>query len=327
MEENKIMSKISKILKNIRFRAIALCICLSFILWSFITFGDYRQHEFEVPIRFENSLKPDEIYHTKDSVVEVKVNATGFYFLFKNGFKARRETLDFDVNDLPLNRAKGEIRLSSNFLKAPIAKLLDMEDAKISLLPDTIYLKWQKKFSKQVPIVNRAKFDTKPSFRIEKEPEFLLKQIRIEGEKHILDKIDTIYTKTLSLSNINKTHIALIPLEINQQHQGVYFQTTNIPVKIKIEQVTERVVEVPIKIEKKGLEENVKVFPSTVSVKIRLPIKDFKKVVPEDFSFYVVCDKDMQNYKKLPVRYANIPENVEILEINPRRLNYIILND
>ena len=47
---------------------------------------------------------------------------------------------------------------------------------------------------------------------------------------------------------------------------------------------------------------------------------------PEDFYFYVVCDKDVHNHKKLTVKYTNIPHNVEITDISPKRLNYIILN-
>ena len=82
MKENKFIKYMSKTLKSIKFRAIVLCICLSFVLWSFITFSDYRQHEFRIPIQFENSIKPDDIYNTKDSVVMVRINATGFYFLF-----------------------------------------------------------------------------------------------------------------------------------------------------------------------------------------------------------------------------------------------------
>ena len=165
MRENKIIKKITKTLKSIKFRAIALCLCLSFILWGFITFSDFRQQEFRVPIRFENSIKPDDIYNTKDSVIMVKVNATGFYLLFKNGFKTNKEILNFDISNLPINRAKGEIKLPSDILKASIAKFLRMEDTKISLIPDTIHLTWQKKFSKTVPLVNKTKFECKSSYR------------------------------------------------------------------------------------------------------------------------------------------------------------------
>ncbi len=328
MRGNKFIERICKTLKSIKFRAIVLCICLSFILWSFITFGHYRQHEFRIPIQFENSMSPDDIYNTQDSVMIVRVDATGFYFLFNNGFKTNREVFHYDVSNLSINRAKGEIRLSSDILKASIAKKLDMEDVKMSIIPDTIHLTWQKKFSKTVPLVNKTKFECKPSYRMEKEPEFFFKEIRIEGEKRILDKIDTLYTKELLLSNINKDHINLIPLEINHQHQGLYFQTTNIPVRIDVEEVTENIAEIPIRIEKKGLNEDldIKIYPSSVRVKYRLPIKDYKKVKPEDFYLYVVCDPNIHEHKKLTVKYTNIPHNVEILDITPRRLNYIILN-
>lgn len=326
MRENKPIKNITKTLKSIKFRAVALCICLSFVLWSFITFSDYRQHEFRLPIKFENSLNPDDIYNTKDSVVVVKVNATGFYFLFKNGFRPKGETLRFDVSNLSINRTKGEFKLSSELLKTTVAKAMDMEDVKMSIYPEVIHLTWQKKFSKTVPIVNKTKFECKPSFRMKKAPEFLLDEITIEGEKSVLDKIDTLYTKEFSLSNIDKDNISLIPLEIKQQHKALSFQTLNIPVRIDVEEVTENVVKVPIKIEKKGIKEDVKIYPSTVTVKYRIPIEDYKKVKPEDFYFYVVCDQDLHNHSKLTVKYTNIPLNVEILDISPRRLNYIILN-
>lgn len=326
MKENKFVKYMSKTLKSIKFRAIVLCICLSFVLWSFITFSDYRQHEFRIPIQFENSIKPDDIYNTKDSVVMVRINATGFYFLFKNGFKAQRESFRFDISNLSINMAKGETKLPSDLFKASIAKALNMEDAKMSIIPDTIHLTWQKKFLKTVPVVNKTKFECKPSYRMQKEPEFFYKEIRIEGEQRILEKIDTLYTKEFSLSNIDKDNISLIPLEINQQHQSLYFQTTNIPVRIDVEEVTENIIEIPVRIEKKGLNEDVKIYPSSVSVKYRLPIKDYKNVKSNNFYFYVVCDQDIHNHKKLTVKYTNIPHNVEILEINPKRLNYIILN-
>ncbi len=327
MAKNRFKTFILNFLKNTRFRAIGFCLTFSFLLWVFITFSDYRQHDFRIPIVFENSLKPDEIYNTRDSVIIVKVKATGFDFLFRSGFETKKEQLHFDINNLPIDVAKGEMKFASEFLKASVTESLGMEKLSVSILPDTIYLNWQKKYSKTIPVINRTVFECKPSYRMIKEPELIVNKVKVEGEKELLDNLDTLYTKAINIANIDKTHISLIPIEITQQYQGLYFQPTNIPIKIDVEEVTENVVELPVNIVRQGIEEDVKLFPSKAKVKYRLPIKDYKNVNPENFYIYVLCEEDIQNKKKLRVKYSNIPNNVEILDINPGRLDYIIVNE
>lgn len=328
MNKDKFGSKLRKLLSSSSFRAMSLCVFFSFLLWMFITFSDYRQHEFEIPIRFENSNKPDEIYFTRDSVVVVKVEATGFAFLFKSGFTTKKEKINFDINNLPINKSKGEMKFSSDFLKAPVAKSLGMEGFDISILPDTILLKWQKKYVKSVPVVSNAKFETKNSYTILSKPVLLTKEVTIEGEKRILDKIDTIYTKEVTIENIDKSHVSLIPIDMELYDKGVYFHTTNIPVKIEVAEVTENVVELPVNIIQQGVKENVKIFPAKVSVKYSVPIKDYKKVKAEDFEMYVLCsEEELNQHKKLVVKYSNVPKEVEILSITPRKVDYIIVNE
>ncbi|MBR5253658.1 MAG: hypothetical protein IKV46_01285 [Bacteroidales bacterium] len=327
MDNNSFASFFKNILKSNKFRAVCSCLFFSFILWLFISFSDYRQHDFEVPVQFENTTKPDEIYNVSDSIITVRVKATGFDFFFKSGFNSKKEVFHFDVNNISLNKSKGETKLSSNVLKPYITKFLGVEDLSVTLIPDTIILKWQKKYSKIVPVVNNTKFECKTSFRIEKEPQMFIDEVRIEGEKRVLDKIDTLYTKDIVVSNIDKNHISLIPIEIKQQYKGLYFQNTNIPIKIEVEQITENIVELPVNIVKEGIDENIKVFPSKVKVKYRLPIKDFKSINPESFFFYVLCGEDVVNKNKLRVKYSNIPDNVEIIDISPAKLNYLILNE
>ncbi len=328
MNKNKFIQSLKKTISSAAFRAMCLCVFFSLVLWMFIVFSDNRQHDFEIPIQFENSAKPDVFYYTRDSVVVVNVEATGFEFLFKSGFEDKKEKIYFDVNKLPINKSKGEMKLSSDFLKAPITKSLGMENVAISILPDTILLKWQKKYSKNITIVSKAEFETKNSYRIIKNPELLIKKVVVEGDKRVLDQIDTIYTKNINISNIDKSHIALIPLEITQQHKGLYFRTTNIPVKISIEEVTENEIELPISIVQQGEEKNVKIFPSKVKVKYRIPIKDYTKINAENFNFYVLYDaNNLQNTNKLKIRSANIPNNVEIISINPRTVDYLIINE
>jgi hypothetical protein len=328
MNKNKLIQLLKKTISSTAFRAMCLCVFFSLVLWMFIVFSDHRQHDFEIPIQFENSAKPDEFYYTRDSVVVVNVEATGFEFLFKSGYEDKKEKIYFDVSKLPINKSKGEMKISSDFLKTPITKSLGMENVSISILPDTILLKWQKKYSKKMIVVNQTKFETKNSYRIIKNPELLINKVVVEGDKRVLDKIDTVFTKKINISNIDKSHVALIPLEINQQHKGLYFRTTNIPVKISVEEITENEIELPINIVQQGEKENVKIFPSKVKVKYRVPIKDFTKINAENFNLYVLYSEDnLQNANKLKIRYANIPNNVEVIGISPRTVDYIIINE
>lgn len=326
MKENSFLLFFKNILKSTKFRAVCMCLFFSFILWLFISFSDYRQHEFEVLVQFENTIKPEEKYTTKDSIITASVKATGFNFIFKGGYNKKKGILHFDVNNLPINRSKGEMKLSSDLLKSHIGEFLNMKDMNISLSPDTIVLNWEKKYSKLVPVVNATKFETKNSYRIIKEPQLLIDEVKIEGELNLLNNIDTLYTNDITISNIDKNHVSLIPLKIEKQHKELFFQTKNIPIKIEVEQVTENTVELPVNIVKEGIDENIKVFPTKVSVKYRLPIKEYKNIDPNNFYIYVLCTEDVANQKKLRVKYSNIPNNVEILEINPPRLNYLILN-
>jgi hypothetical protein len=72
-----------------------------------------------------------------------------------------------------------------------------------------------------------------------------------------------------------------------------------------------------------GKNEKIRLFPSSVKVRYKVAMEDFKKVNPDDISAYVITNLD-KNKKKLRVILKNVPEFVKVLSIDPPKLDYII---
>ena len=303
--------------------AFIICLCVSFFLWLFITYGREYEHNISYPITFIDGNNQVE-YHTQDSIITIGVKSNGFEFIAKI-LKKKERHIVVDINKLNIDLSKGKITVPVSRIKPQIMQSLGYRGVDISIYPPNINLTWQKLYSKKVRVVNKCIFKYNKPFEQYKDPVLPVDYVVIEGLKEELNKIDTVYTQNITFNNIDKNITLFVPLDFSNMAKGVVCHTKSIPVKIYAEAYTEEVISVPVKAIRYEDYRNIKIFPKQIKLRYRVAVKDYTKINPKDINAFVLCSDDMiNNGGKLKVNLGNIPEYMKVVRFYPEKVEYMM---
>ena len=123
-----------------------------------------------------------------------------------------------------------------------------------------------------------------------------------------------VFTDIRTVTNINKNHKTNIT---------IYPRSTE--VTIPVGELTEKIIEVPIKIVNGSKYISVRTVPSKISLTVMVPLKDFVKWTASDFEAVV----DLQNWedkhiKSLPVKVTKIPDFVQLVKVDPQNVDFFV---
>lgn len=309
-------------LRHRQINSFIICLCVSLFLWLFITYGGNYQHNITYTIRFVDSEHKVE-YFTADSVITVGVKANGFEYLFRNSH-FDKQTIDIDVDKLNIDLSKGRAKIMSSLLKNQISDKLDYRGVDISITPPTIDLSWTKVYSKKVKVINQTKFKCQKPYELYTDPEILMPEVVIEGQKAQIEKINSVKTKAITYENIDKSGIFIVPLDLDLDN-GITYRLNSVPIRIHVEKYTENVAMLPISVVRYESYRNIKVFPKQVKLRYRVAIKDFTKINEKQFNAFVLCsDENMASSDRLKVNLSGIPDYVRVVSVYPQKVEYIL---
>ncbi|MEE0983864.1 MAG: hypothetical protein U0L38_07405, partial [Bacteroidales bacterium] len=148
-----------KILTNAKVRIGIICLCLSGALWLFVALGKTYQYNYSIPVSFFSSDNPNQQFYCSDSVIDIHITSSGFDLLTSRLVFRDKKSIDIDVNKLSLNMQSGNAKIPMGFINSQVYSTIGMGKVPIEIMPDTLNLKWNKTYSKQVPLINRVKVE------------------------------------------------------------------------------------------------------------------------------------------------------------------------
>lgn len=126
------------------------------------------------------------------------------------------------------------------------------------------------------------------------------------------------------MDSVDETVTALVNLQaVKEGNLNVY--PKNVQVTIPVDEFTEKVLEIPVKVINNRNYEDVKIFPQKIKVTFITSLDKYRKI-DEDF-FEATADLDLwrlHGYKVLPVVIAKIPAYCRIVKIEPQNIDFII---
>ena len=173
-----------------------------------------------------------------------------------------------------------------------------------------VYLKGKKNFSK---------FKT-----FYKPPEINPDSISIWGTGEELQQIDSVFTETLSLTAEEDSLIRKVKLALPDE-EGLEFSQREVEVKLRYTSLTEGSLNVPLQIRNLPAGYALTLIPRQVKVTFRVPVEDFARVKASDFSVYVdYASLKAREREFLPVQVSQSPDYVRKLDVEPKKVEYIL---
>ncbi|TAF83794.1 MAG: YbbR-like domain-containing protein, partial [Sphingobacteriales bacterium] len=150
------------------------------------------------------------------------------------------------------------------------------------------------------------------------------KMVTLIGPEIELNKINFWPTQLLKTSktnvNISKNISLFKPFKNN-----ISVYPSVVKVKIPVEEFTEKILDIPIKVTNNPNYYNVKLFPNKVSIKVLVPLSRFHKLSADDFEAKVDLNLwAIYHVDKLSVKVSNYATYTRIVQVEPHQINYII---
>ena len=140
----------------------------------------------------------------------------------------------------------------------------------------------------------------------------------IYGSVDDVNKTKEVRTKVITRKNVSQNVVTTAEIELNE---ALTAEIEEVEVSVNVEKYTESEVVVPIEIPENL---NMHLYPNKTNVRYIVAMKDY--AIINNMSFKAIADTtDMFLSDVLPVRLVLFPNNTQIIDIDPKEVEYIIV--
>ncbi len=300
------------------------CLIISLFFWFLAALSKEYSTFLKVPLEYTEL--PDEYILTEAPVAEIEIQVYGNGFnLFGEQYKLNRNPIQVELGEFLKKKNSLQAISTERFadqIKQQLRNGLELE--KIYL--DSIRFTTKLQEIKEIPVEAKTNLSFEAGYRQFGEIEINPKTIKVIGPKDLIDQLKTVATKTIELSNLKKTAKGTYQLDIESENELLEFKPNEVEVTIPVEKFTEKVFELPITIVAKKFKKEIRTFPEQVKVIFNVPISRFDELNEVKLKAIVNMDEYDPTKKKLLVEIIGAPEDLELVRIEPDKVEYIILN-
>ncbi|MFC7526712.1 hypothetical protein ACFQRK_22330 [Parapedobacter sp. GCM10030251] len=265
------------------------------------------------------NIPDNRAFHPLQSdTVNVQLEATGWQLLFST-LRSVRPTIQVDLSGL---QSRNWIVLSNQI--GFINRQFPENQRVMSVTPDTLYFDFSKQTERKVPVKAlynlqfSKQYDVIDKLRIS--PEY----VTITGPLEDVVQIERWETDTIRYTNVNSNVHTVVDLKQNQR-ANINVYPTSVEVDIPVGEVTEKILEVPLKAENAKQFSSVKLLPGKVKLTVIVSLRDFTKVTANTFEAVVNMDDWIENdVRSLPVIITQMPDFCKLVKIEPQNVDFFV---
>jgi YbbR domain-containing protein len=275
------------------------------------------------PVNYVNLPKDKVIANNLPATIDIEIKATGFSLLFYK-IRQQRETILLDINDALPYKAKNHYYLFSNSRIDKITAQFSNEIKILKINPDTIFLNYNKKITKKVPVIADINIDFESQYQltdsIKIEPDF----INISGAADVLEKINYVRTTPMNLKKVSSPLILKLGILKSSDLKQIEFSSASVQAMVNVKKFTEASLELPIEVLNLPRGYSLKTFPDKITVKYNIAFDDYSTVNAIQFKAVVDYSKIEPGSNKLKVILEKYPSNVRSVKLSTDKVEYII---
>jgi len=320
-----IYSLLKKKLINRNVAVFSFFLLLSFIFWYINALSKDITGSVSFPVRYTNFPENLALVSELPDKLTLQMEGTG-YSLLRARISGNNTPLIIDVDNSGLSVRDSESELEffihSYKLRESFMRQLRNNFEITSVKPDSINFVFDKVIVRKVPV--------KPDIKINLQKQFMINgniitdpdSVEISGPRKIIDTILFVETAFHEFNQVKEKFSR--NLEIKPIPKiGISHKKTEITVPV--EQYTEEVIDVGIRIINKPDTADVRLFPDMVSVQFNIALSDYNKMkeIPLD-AVVDMKDLDVRKVDRLKVEMHNLPPFIANVRFNPIQVEYII---
>lgn len=280
-----------------------LTFLLFLVLAAVIWYGHAMQsvRNTHVPVTITYTGKPDNIGLGDEGLPEqvmIEVRDAGSRL---NTYYREPLHLTIDLRSY-IHGEKGTIQVPSDALRRSISDILQGTSRLIETKPEEIRCPYFTEQEKNVVLALVAELTPAAEYQFVGAPVLSRSSMKIFGQDKTIAPIDTVYTETLTMSELTDTTDLRVALVLPK---NVRAEKDSIDLRIITERFTEKKFTIPIHVTGVPEGHHLRLFPGEVEVSVRVGMSHFAQVQATDIN--AICTYSPARADKLDVelRYAN----------------------
>lgn len=296
----------------------AICLFISFLVWSLFALSNRYIYSVKGSLNYVN-IPPKRAFHPLQSdTVSMQVEGTGWQVLFSN-LRVKPQEIHVDLSGL---KTRDWIVFSNQM--GYINRQFSANQRIVSIAPDTLFFNFSKQDVKKVTVnlshdlKFRKQYDIIGDIKIE--PKF----VTVTGPLEDLVLIDGWATDTLKRMNVDENIVAKVALAKSQK-ANINVHPSSVDVIIPVGEVTEKIIEVPIRAENSKAFRTVKILPEKVKLTTIVSLDKYEATDKDMFEAVINLNDWRSNHiQNLPVIITKQPEFVKIIKAEPQNAEFLL---
>lgn len=301
-----------------RFSGIMAFIIVSASLWLIIKLSDTYTVTVPFAIHYVD-IPASQLIQDNGQEVSATVTTSGFNLLNYYFAKKQNRKIELSLKDIKYKKVEANnYSFSSRHIVEKIAEFLYLSTSDVIFNDDIQYFTMSRLASKKVKIVPKTNITFGKQFNFYGEPIASPDSVTIYGSVEDVNNTKEVYTRVITRKNVNQNIETKAKIDLNERLKS---DIDEIEVSINVEKYTEAEMVVPVTVPD---EMKMHLYPNKVNVRYIVAMKDY--AIINSLSFMALVDTtDMFFKDALPVNLVLYPNNTQIIGINPKEVEYIIV--
>lgn len=300
------------------FSGMIIFILIAALLWLIIKLSDTYTVTVPFAIHYVD-VPASQLIQDNNQEVNATVTTTGFKLLNYYFKPPKNRKIDISLRDAKYKKVDDNTySYSSRIIIDIIGEFLSSNTNDIILTDDVQYFNMSRLASKKVKVVPETNFLFEKQYNYYGEPTSTPDSITIYGSVEDVNKTKEVRTKMITMKNVNQNVETTAEIDLDA---NLTADIHEVHVAVNVEKYTESEVIVPIEIPSNL---NMHLYPGKATVRYIVAMKDF--AIINQLSFKVIVDTNNMLFSDvLPVELVLYPNNTQIIDIDPKEVEYIIV--
>lgn len=288
---------------------------VTIIWWGRTMSSSERESKFTIDINY-SGVEDCVLFSTPlPTQIQITVSDEG-----RNLRQLAKQNIDLNL-DLTnfFTEKQGVITLSAELLLPHLQKVLPSTAVVENIDLENTEFKYQFQSTKIVPVIVPYDVQCASQHQLMGEPILSMDSIAIFGTDFVLSGINSLYTDTIRLTDIQDTvsQRVQVPLPNN-----VRSKVSSILVTFHAEQFTDKSFDLPIHVQDVPANERVQLFPETTTVVVRVGESSYAQVEAKDLT--AICQYPQKECDVLPIQIQTNNPYISNIRTYPSTVEYII---
>lgn len=244
----------------------------------------------------------------------------------QNGFKLLKNYLIKPEVNLSLKDVRSAGFYDAYLLNTDVYRQLEKQKINsgtlLSVLNDTLWFKVGRKATKKVPVILNADITYHPAYKSFTGLQLTPDSIIVSGPELQIDRITRVHVEKVNFKDVQENIVTTLKI-IKPNLPKIDLDTQEVELNIEVEKITEKTLEIPIKVVNAPKDSHVVIYPKKIAVNFQVKLSEFNQVKAEDFS--LIADFNKRQDKYISVYLEKQASLAEMVKVNTRKVEYLIV--